>query len=63
MGDVITTPDEVKGLMQGRLCVESPPLGHTKLSDWVREFQARLGRRYTSEMRRRLDRVSGYRSN
>jgi NADH dehydrogenase len=62
MGDVITTPDEVKGLMQGRLCVESPPLGHTKLSDWVREFQARLGRRYTSEMRRRLDRVSGYRS-
>jgi NADH dehydrogenase len=63
MGDVITTPDEVKGLMQGRLCVESPSLGHTKLSDWVREFQARLGRRYTSEMRRRLDRVSGYRSN
>jgi NADH dehydrogenase len=63
VGDVITTPDEVKGLMQERLYVDSPPLAHTKLSDWVREFQGRLGQRYTSEMRRRVDRVSGYRSN
>lgn len=63
VGDVITTPDEVKGLMHERLYVDSPPLGRTKLSDWVRAFQGRLGRRYTSEMRRRVDRVSRYRSN
>ena len=40
---MITTPDEVKGLMQERLYVHLPPLAHTKLSDWVREFQGRLG--------------------
>jgi hypothetical protein len=33
--DVINTYDEVRGLMQERLCVDSPPLGTTKLSDWV----------------------------
>jgi hypothetical protein len=42
VGDVITTPDEVKGLMHERLYVDSPPLGRTKLSDWVRAFQGRL---------------------
>jgi hypothetical protein len=34
--DVINTRDEVRGLMQERLYVDSPPLGTTKLSDWVR---------------------------
>ena len=61
--DVITTPDEIKGLMEERLYVDAPPLGETKLSDWVRASRRRLGRRYTSEMQRRLDRVSRYRSN
>ena len=63
VGDVITTWDEVKGLMRERLYVDLPPLGHTKLSDWVRASRQQLGRRYTSEMRRRTDRVSRYRSN
>jgi len=63
VGDVITTWDEVKGLMGERLYVDSPPLGLTKLSDWVRASRQQLGRRYTSEMRRRTDRVSRYRSN
>jgi len=63
VGDVITTWDEVKGLMRERLYVDSPPLGHTKLSDWVRASRQQLGLRYTSEMRRRTDRVSRYRSN
>jgi NADH dehydrogenase len=61
--DVITTPEEIKGLMEERLYVDAPPLGETKLSDWVRASRRRLGRRYTSEMQRRLDRVSRYRSN
>lgn len=54
VGDVITTWDEVKGLMRERLYVDSsPPLGHTKLSDWVRASRQQLGQRYTSEMCRR----------
>ena len=61
--DVIITREEVRGLMEGRLCVDAPPLGATKLSDWVREQRATLGRRYTSELARRRDRVHAYRSN
>ena len=52
VGDVITTWDEVKGLMGERLYVDSPPLGLTKLNDWVRASRQQLGLRYTSEMRR-----------
>jgi uncharacterized protein YbjT (DUF2867 family) len=59
--DVISTEEEVRGLMQERLYVESPPLGRTKLSDWVEDFRHRLGRHYASEMWRRTDRVSSYR--
>ena len=59
--DVITTEEEVKGLMQERLYVELLPLGRTKLSDWVEGFRHRLGRHYASEMWRRTDRVSSYR--
>jgi NADH dehydrogenase len=61
--DVIITREEIKGLMEGRLCVDATPLGSTKLSDWIARHQATLGLKYTSEMARRLDRVSGYRSN
>jgi NADH dehydrogenase len=62
-GDVINTRDEVKGLMQERLYVESPPLGTTKLSDWVHAHREKLGRQYASELQRRFDRVSPYRPN
>jgi NADH dehydrogenase len=57
VGDVVITREEIKGLMEGRLHVDAPPLGRTKLTDWVREHRDTLGRRYTSEMSRRLDRV------
>jgi hypothetical protein len=49
--------------MEQRLRVRSPPLGTTRLSDWVRASRRTLGRHYTSEMARRLDRRSRYRSN
>src|SRR5262249_2299221 len=62
IGDVINTRDEVRGLMQEKLYVRSPPLGKTKLSDWVRASREDIGRRYTSELQRRLDRRTGYRS-
>ncbi len=61
--DVITTPEEIRGLMEERLHVASPPLGATRLSDWVRANARTLGRRYTSEMARRTDRRSAYRAN
>jgi len=62
VGDVINTRDEVWGLMQEKLYVRSPPLGTTKLSDWVRASREDIGRRYASELQRRLDRGSAYRS-
>jgi uncharacterized protein YbjT (DUF2867 family) len=60
VGDVINTRDEVRGLMQGRLYVDSPPLGTTKLTDWVRANRPDIGRRYASELQRRLGRVGAY---
>lgn len=63
VGDVINTRDEIRGLMQERLFVDSPPLGATRLSDWVRASRREIGRRYASELQRRLDRVAGYGSN
>jgi NADH dehydrogenase len=61
--DVVTTRQEIQGLMEGRLCVDAPPLGATKLSDWINQNKETLGRHYTSEMARRLDRQSQYKSN
>lgn len=61
--DVVITREEIRGLMEERLYVESPPLGTTRLSEWVREHRDRLGLHYTSEIARRVDRVSEYRSN
>jgi hypothetical protein len=43
--------------------VDAPPLGKTKLSEWVEKHKETLGCHYTSEMRRRIDRTSGYKSN
>jgi NADH dehydrogenase len=63
VNDVVITREEIRGLMEERLYVKSSPLGTTKLSDWVRANAGRLGLRYTSEMARRLDRISQYRSN
>ena len=60
VGDVINTSDEVSGLMQEKLYVQSPPLGSTRLSDWVRASREEIGRRYASELQRRLNRESDY---
>ena len=61
--DVVITREEIRGLMQGRLCVDAPALGATKLTEWVDRHRDTLGRHYTSEMARRVDRSSEYRSN
>lgn len=49
--------------MANLLYVDSPPAGHTKLSEWARRHASTLGLRYTSELARREDRVSEYHSN
>ncbi len=59
--DVIITREEIRGLMEGRLHVDSPPLGTTRLTDWMEDHRHTLGLRYTSEMARRVDRFSEYR--
>jgi NADH dehydrogenase len=61
--DVVITREEIQGLMEERLYVDSPPLGKTCLSEWVHQHREHLGLHYTSEMARRLDRVGAYRSN
>lgn len=63
VGDVMITREEIKGLMADLLSVDSPPVGTTRLSNWMREHADTLGRRYTSELARRKDRTIEYGSN
>jgi uncharacterized protein YbjT (DUF2867 family) len=61
--DVVITREEISGLLENRLYVDAPALGKTELSGWVTQNKNTLGRSYTSEMRRRIDRKSNYQSN
>jgi len=63
VGDVVITREEIRGLMEDRLFVDAPPLGATKLTDWLEQHKDTLGLHYTSEIARRVDRHSEYRSN
>lgn len=59
-GDVLITREEIEGLMAGLLDTDSPATCPTRLSEWIRENRETLGRRYASELARRLDRKSAY---
>jgi NADH dehydrogenase len=59
-GDVTITRDEIEGLMADLLYTGSPPAGKTHLTEWTREHANTLGKRYASEVARRVDRRSGY---
>ena len=61
VGDVIVTREEIRGLMDDLLHVDSPPAGQRKLTDWAREHSDQLGHRYASELARRVDRTAQYR--
>ncbi len=37
VGDVMITKDEIAGLMSNLLVSESPPAGHTRLSEWLEQ--------------------------
>jgi NADH dehydrogenase len=63
VGDVLVTRDEIEGLMANLLVVDTPPTGKTRLTEWVHEHAETLGRHYTSELARRKDLRSAYRSN
>ncbi len=58
--DVVVTPEEVAGLMQNLLVTSSLPAGTTALSQWVLQHRESLGRRYSSELARRRDRLRTY---
>ena len=62
-GDVMITMDEIRGLTADLLHVDSQPLGSTRLTDWVFANRETLGKRYTSELSRRVDLTGAYRSN
>jgi NADH dehydrogenase len=63
VGDVVITRDEIDGLMDDLLYVNSPPTGTTVLTEWVKKHADTLGLKYTSELARRKDRCSAYASN
>jgi len=58
--DTFITREEIKGLMGGLLCVDTPPTGKTLLTDWMQINADTLGRNYASELARRQDRRSPY---
>ena len=60
VGDVLITPEEIRGLMENRLVTSSPPAGATRLTDWMAKHRDKLGVRYSSELARRRDRKSSY---
>jgi uncharacterized protein YbjT (DUF2867 family) len=63
VNDIMITKDEIEGLMANLLYVDSPYAGSTKLTDWAKKHADTLGLKYTSELSRRRDRGSEYKSN
>ncbi len=60
MRDVFITRDEIAGLMADLLYVNSPPAGHTSLTQWIQENSSQLGKHYASELARRKNRTQEY---
>ena len=63
VNDVLITREEIEGLMAELLYVDSPPVGKTVLTDWMKKNSDTLGIKYANELARRRDRVSDYKSN
>ena len=53
LGDVVSTRDEVTGLMSDLLISDAPTAGKTSLKSWLGENLATLGGQYSSELDRR----------
>ena len=52
VSDVMLTPEEVDGLMQGLLVSKEPARGKTRFADWLEAEKDTLGTRYASELKR-----------
>jgi uncharacterized protein YbjT (DUF2867 family) len=52
VSDVILTPEEVDGLMAGLLVSQEPPLGKTRLGDWLVANRDKVGTKYASEIKK-----------
>jgi uncharacterized protein YbjT (DUF2867 family) len=52
LGDVVLTPDEIRGLMAGLLTSNDPPAGRIAFSQWLDEHRASIGRSYANELHR-----------
>jgi NADH dehydrogenase len=50
--DVVLTPDEIRGLMQGLLVSHDAPLGTIAFSQWLEQHRASVGRYYANELHR-----------
>jgi len=50
--DVVLTRDELRELTSGFLASSAPPLGRIRLSEWLPDHAAALGRRWSSELAR-----------
>jgi len=55
VGDVVLTKEEVDGLMAGLLVSSQPPLGKTRLADWLEHSRSTVGVHYASELRRHYE--------
>lgn len=58
--DIVITKEEIEGLVDDLLYVDTPPTGTKPLTAWARENAATLGMRYASELARRKDRLRAY---
>jgi NADH dehydrogenase len=52
VGDLVLTPDEIRGLMAGLLASHNPPLGRIAFSQWLDEHKTGIGRSYANELHR-----------
>jgi len=60
LGDIILTKEEIKGLMDDMLYVDSAPVGMTKLTDWLKHHREKVGKFYAPELKRRTNRNKSY---
>jgi nucleoside-diphosphate-sugar epimerase len=59
-GDNLITREEIKGLKADLLYSDSIPTGKTKLTDWLIANKNTVGKVYSNELKRRLDRTIAY---
>ncbi len=52
VGDVVLTPDEITGLMDGLLVSRDPPRGRIAFSHWLNEHATSIGSSYANELHR-----------